>query len=100
MSMVPFTFPNPSTFKVDYLLLIQTQRNSSDAQSGLATNPHLMLITQVCLQVTQPSAVEVAQPTLVGFDVIVLHHVEMQVLSTATCESAFVTAEDNALKVT
>ncbi len=59
-----------------------------------------MLITQVCLQVTQPNAIEVAQPTLVGFDVIVLHHVQTQVFSTATCKSAFVTAEDNALKVT
>lgn len=67
---------------------------------GLATNPHLMLISQVCLQVAQQSAVEVAQPTLVGFDVIVPRHVQTQVFRTAACESAFVTAEDNALKVT
>lgn len=59
-----------------------------------------MLIIQVCLQVTQPSAVKVAQPTFVGLDVIVLRHVQMQDVSTATCESAFVTAEDNALKIT
>lgn len=59
-----------------------------------------MLITQVCLQVAQQSAVEVAQPTLVGFDVIVLHHVQSQVFGTAAGESAFVTAENDALQVT
>lgn len=59
-----------------------------------------MLITQVCLQVAQPSAVEVAQSALVGFDVIVPRHMPTQVFSTAACESAFVTAEDGALKVT
>ena len=59
-----------------------------------------MLITQVCLQVVQLSAVKVAQPTLVGFDVIMPRHVQTQVFSTAACESAFVTAEDDALKVT
>lgn len=59
-----------------------------------------MLITQVCFQVAQLRAVKVAQPTLVGFDVIVPCHVQTQVFRTAACESAFVTAEDNALKVT
>lgn len=59
-----------------------------------------MFITQVCLQVAEPSAVEVAQPALVWFDVIVLHHVQTQVFGTAACEGTFVTAENNALKVT
>lgn len=78
---------------------LQTQRNSSDAKRDLATNPHLMLIAQVRLQVAQQSAVEVAEPTLEGFDVVVPHHVQTQVFSTAAGESAFVTAEDDALKV-
>lgn len=81
------------------LLLIQKQRNPSDAWRASATNPHLMLITQVCLQVTQLSAVEIAQPALVGFDIIVLLHVQMQVLNASTRESAFVAAEDDASKV-
>lgn len=59
-----------------------------------------MLVTQVCLQVAQLRAVKVAQPTLVWFDVIVPHHVQTQVFSSAACESAFVTAEYDALKVT
>lgn len=65
-----------------------------------AANPHLMLIAQVSLQVTQLSAVEVTKPTLVGPDAIVLCHVHTQVFIAATCESAFMTTEDNALKVT
>lgn len=77
-----------------------TQRNSKDAQKALERNPHLMLIAQVCLQITQLGAVEIAQPTLVGFDVIVPHHVQTQVFWAATGESTFVTAEDDALKVT
>lgn len=59
-----------------------------------------MLITQVCLQVAQPSAVEVAQSALVGFDVVVPLHVQTQVVGTSARESALVTAEDDALKVT
>ena len=59
-----------------------------------------MLIAQVCLQVVEPSAVKVAQPALVRFDVIVLHHVQMQVFGTAACEGTFVTAENDALEVT
>lgn len=59
-----------------------------------------MLIAQVRLQVAQLRAVEVAKPTLVGSDVIVPHHVQTQVFSIPTCKSAFVTAEDDALKVT
>ena len=59
-----------------------------------------MLITQVRLKVAQLSAVKVAQPTLVGFDVIVPRHVQIQVFSTSARESAFVTAEDDALKAT
>lgn len=68
--------------------------------SADTTNAHLMLISQVCLQVIQLSAVEVAKPTLVRFDFIVLHHVHMQVFSTTTGESAFVAAKHNAFKVT
>lgn len=68
--------------------------------NGFATDPHLMLIIQVCLQVIQLRAVKVAQPTLVGFDVIMLHHVQTQHFSTATCKSTFVTAENKSLKVT
>lgn len=95
----PLIFLNSSTFKVDDLLSLQTERNAMKHRGGLATNPHLMLITQVCLQVAQPSAVEVAQPALVRFDVIVPHHVQTQVFSTAACESAFVTAEDSAFEI-
>ena len=65
-----------------------------------ATHPHLMLIAQVCLQAAQPSAVEVAQPALVGPDVVVPRHVHTQVLSAPARERALVTAEDEALKVT
>lgn len=59
-----------------------------------------MLIAQVSLQVTQLSAVEVTKPTLVGPDVIVLRHVNTQVFRAAARKSAFMTTEDNALKVT
>lgn len=99
MSVILFHFPNSIRFTVIDLLLIQAQRNPSDAWSASATTPHLMLITQVCLQVTQLSAIEIAQSALVGFDIIVLLHVRLQVLSTATCECAFVAAEDDASKV-
>lgn len=58
-----------------------------------------MLVTQVSLQVTQPSAVKEAQTALVRFDVLVLPHVQMQVFSTGTGESALVTAEDDATQV-
>lgn len=64
------------------------------------SNPHLMFLTQVCLQFAELSAVEEAQSTLVGFDVIMFHHVQMQVLSIATRKSAVVTAEDDTLKIT
>lgn len=69
-------------------------------QQDLQRSPHLMLITQVCLQITQPGAVEVAQPTLVGSEVVVPRHVQAQVFRAAACESAFVTAEDDTLEVT
>lgn len=58
-----------------------------------------MLIAQVSLQVTQLGAVEVAKPTLVGLDVIVLRHVHTQAFHTAARERAFVAAEDDALEV-
>lgn len=64
-----------------------------------AVNPHLMLIAQVSLQVTQLRAAEVTKQTLVGLDVIVLHHVQTQAFRTAARESAFVAAEDDALEV-
>lgn len=59
-----------------------------------------MLVTQVFLQVAQPGAVEIAQSTLVGLDVIMPRHVQTQIFIAATRESAFVTTEDDALKVT
>lgn len=58
-----------------------------------------MLIAQVCLQLAQPSAVEVAQPTLVGLDVVVLRQVQTQVVGTPAREGALVTAEDEAFEV-
>lgn len=59
-----------------------------------------MLIAQVRLQVAQTGAVEVAQPTPVGPDVVVPRHVRPQFVGTAAREGAFVTAEDDASEVT
>lgn len=58
-----------------------------------------MLIAQVSLQVTQPGAVEVTKPTLVGLRVVVLRHVQTQAFRAAAGESALVAAEDDALEV-
>lgn len=84
-----------------FLSLLHAKRNEfQGCTEQPAANPHLMLIAQVSLQVTQLSAVEVTKPTLVGPDAIVLRHVHTQVFLAATCKSAFMTAEDDALKVT
>lgn len=98
--MVLFIFPSSSYFKM-FLSLLHTKWNEFQGCTEQPdANPHLMLIAQVSLQVTQLSAVEVTEPTLVGPDVIVLRHVHTQVFRTAACKSAFMTTEDNALKVT
>jgi len=58
-----------------------------------------MLVTQVRLQLAQPSTVEVAQPTLVRPHVVMLQRVSPQVGRAAAGEGALVAAEDDALQV-
>lgn len=79
--------------------IISPSKEFQREAAAIRTDPHLVLVAQVFLQVLQQSAVEVAQPTLVGLEITVSHHVEMKALGASACERASVAAEDDPLEV-